>query len=214
MIRLYLVRHGETEFNLEGRIQGHNDSPLTELGVLQAKAIAKRLSGFSFDAIYSSDLGRTIQTANEIASYHDNEIISEPLLREMNHGVLQGLTREDIDIKYPRHKNPWRENRTMRVPKAEKWEEVIARCEKFLSKVISKHQDNSHILVVGHGGSLRGLIIAACGLPTSFWRVVYFANCGFSVLDIGDMPKIQCLNDTSHLLNIKISDEEVDMSAR
>src|SRR5664279_1147846 len=95
-ITLYIVRHGQTVDNLENRIQGHTDSPLTKLGVRQAEAVADRLASENFSAIYSSDLGRAIHTAEIIAAKHDLPVQPTPLLRELNLGVAQGLTGDEF----------------------------------------------------------------------------------------------------------------------
>lgn len=96
-----IVRHGETEWNKIGRYQGFLDSPLSDKGVDQAHCLAKALKKFEFDALYSSDLGRALQTANIIARELNLNVIEEKRLRERNLGRLQGLTDEEFREKYP-----------------------------------------------------------------------------------------------------------------
>lgn len=128
MIALYLVRHGETVFNLEGRIQGHSDSPLTPLGIKQAKAIGKRLAFEKFDAIYSSDLGRALATAELIAAHHDQPIQTTQLIREANFDKVQGLTQKEFQERYPEDYRKWREDSVhFRPPGAETLESLISR---------------------------------------------------------------------------------------
>jgi len=211
VITLYLIRHGETEFNREGRIQGHADSPLTSLGRRQAQAIAERLSTESFNAIYSSDLGRAYHTAEAIAAPHNLPINSTPLLRENAFGIIQGLTQAEIDERYPADQHEWRRNPlTMRPPGAETREEVLNRCAEFLTEIPNCHTDGDKVLIVSHGGSLRGLIITACSLPIEFYRAIHLSNASLSMLTLGNHPAIWLLNDTCHLQNIVTYEEEAD----
>jgi 2,3-bisphosphoglycerate-dependent phosphoglycerate mutase len=99
--RLILIRHGETRWNVEQRIQGQGDSPLTELGVEQARALARRLARERFDRLIASDLGRAMQTAQEIATVTGHEIIPDTGLRERHFGEGEGLTYVEIDRRYP-----------------------------------------------------------------------------------------------------------------
>lgn len=213
MITLYLVRHGETTYNREGRIQGHDDAPLTALGIRQAGAVADRLSRESIAAIYSSDLGRARMTAESIAACHNLPVNATPLLRESNLGVLQGLTRAEIDERYPASENEWRRDMmTMRPPGAETIQDVIDRGSEFLRSISGKHEEGESLVIVGHGGSLRGLVIAACALPSEFYRGLHFANAGLSILNV-DAPNrysIRLLNDTCHLDSLATDGEEVD----
>ena len=89
---LLLVRHGETLWNQQGRMQGQHDSPLTTVGLQQAKQLAQRLKDASFTALYSSDLGRAHQTARCIADETGHEIVADRGLRERNFGIFEGLT--------------------------------------------------------------------------------------------------------------------------
>jgi probable phosphoglycerate mutase len=93
MTRVIFIRHGQTIWNLEKREMGQLDSPLSEKGKMQAKAIAKRLESDSFTMLYSSDLGRAMQTAEYITSVTGKDIITDIELRERNMGIFQGYTR-------------------------------------------------------------------------------------------------------------------------
>jgi probable phosphoglycerate mutase len=95
-MKLICIRHGETQWNVEGREMGQLDSPLTPLGLRQAEAIADRLGKLEFDALYSSDLGRAVQTAEAIASRCGRDIRLDAGLRERNMGIFQGLTLEEM----------------------------------------------------------------------------------------------------------------------
>lgn len=202
MILLYLVRHGETIGNLEGRIQGHLDGPLSELGLRQAAAAADRLASESFSAVYSSDLGRARATAEAIAARHGLNVQTTPLLREAHYGVVQGLTHAEIDERFPVELNEWRRDPVRRRPPgAESRESVNERCGKFVDGILAAHSDGDRIVVVGHAGSVRGVIAAACGFPIEFGRMVHVWNASLSILEIGDNTALRLLNDTCHLDN-------------
>ena len=98
---LTLVRHGETEWNAAGRIQGHLDIPLSVIGFAQSAAIGQRLGGEAFDAILSSDLERALQTARPIVRHPGQTILRDARLRERHLGVLQGLTGEEAAMRHP-----------------------------------------------------------------------------------------------------------------
>ncbi|MGD9373963.1 MAG: histidine phosphatase family protein, partial [Desulfobacterales bacterium] len=98
--RLMVIRHGETVWNAEERFQGHGDSPLTETGRIQVTALGRRMQDFQFDALISSDLGRTQETASIIAEFTGHSVGIDSRLRERNYGVLEGLKIHDIKTRY------------------------------------------------------------------------------------------------------------------
>src|SRR5918999_6281569 len=99
--QLIIVRHGQTQWNLKLVRQGHLDSPLTERGIAQAKALGERLARETFTALYSSDLGRALQTAQMIAAATGHKIVTDARLRERHLGIFQGLNGDEIRAKYP-----------------------------------------------------------------------------------------------------------------
>ncbi|MCE5315213.1 MAG: histidine phosphatase family protein [Armatimonadota bacterium] len=211
MTALYIVRHGETRDNLEGRIQGHTDSPLTPLGIRQAEAIASRLASEKFDAIYSSDLGRAVDTAEAIASCHNLPIQTTDLLREANLGKVQGLTQAEFESSYPDEYRKWRtDSVSNRPPDAESLESVISRCKKFLKMILENYKDDERILAVVHGGSVRGLFCATFGLPPTFFKHIRTANASLSIINIGERPSVELLNDTCHLWEVRVTEEDAD----
>ena len=100
MTRFIAIRHGETKWNVEARIQGQGDSPLTAAGISQAEAIAQRLAGEKFDVLVASDLGRAAETARRIALRCGMELATDARLRERNFGLGEGLTYDEIDHRY------------------------------------------------------------------------------------------------------------------
>ena len=196
MATLYIVRHGHCESNVPDLIQGQIDSALTELGKRQAEAAADRLADERLTAVYSSDLSRARDTASHIASRHRLQVRETPLLRECCLGVAQGLTASQFAERYPDNHRLWQEDPiTNRPPGAERFEQVIERCGRFIREVTSTHADEERIAVIGHVGSISGLICAAFDLPVRFYLGMHVANASLSILDVGNKPLLRTLNE-------------------
>lgn len=195
------MRHGQCESNVEGFIQGQIDSPLTPEGEKQAEAIADRLAPEPVSAIYASDLQRTRRTAEPIAERHGLPLRLDALVRECHLGVAQGMTAEEFQQAYPDECRLWRLDPVInRPPGAERFEEVIARCGRFLSNIQALHKPDDAVAVVGHIGSISGLICAAFDLPVRVYLGIHVANASLSILETSPTPKLRLLNDTCHLI--------------
>jgi broad specificity phosphatase PhoE len=143
---ILLARHGETDWNREGRFQGWADPPLNELGRAQARDLAARLADDPFDAVYSSDLRRAHETALIVAEPHRVPVVADRGLREVDVGSWSGLTRAEIDERFPgheRHDGETRDAHSIRVVAA-------------LERIAHAHP-GERVLVVSHGGSLGAL---------------------------------------------------------
>jgi len=211
---VYLVRHGETVANLEGRIQGQNDTPLTALGRKQARAIARRLAREPISRLYSSDLGRALDTAEEIARECGVRVQRDPLLRERLFGVLQGLTRAEIDQHYPLEEHEWRRPPHYTAPPgAETHTELMDRCRKFLDDHSSGWGVDERVIIVSHGGALHGMFNTIFDLPLSKWMMWHFSNASLSIVETGETPHILALNDTCHLRGLAVTDADADGEA-
>ena len=160
----YLIRHGETEWNVKRIMQGHNDSPLTELGINQAKDLAKKLRHIHFDKIFSSDILRAKRTAEIIASERKLAVATTKLLRERTFGKYEGWT---IDKYYKKFEQYFVENQKLseietykRKPDAdiESDEEIVNRLIIFIREVAVGFPGKT-VLVVTHGGIMRGFLI-------------------------------------------------------
>ena len=200
MGRLLLVRHGETPWNAEGRIQGHSDVELSEKGKRQAELIAGRLAGVRIDAAYSSDLVRCQDTAKAILAKHDVPLQATADLRERFYGVFEGLTVAERRSRYPDMFAASVVNDLDFAPTdGETPRETIRRMTPVIDGIRSLHFDET-ALIVGHGGSLRAAVIVLMELPDeSTWRFV-MANCSLSVFDTYHNNTVMLLyNDTSHL---------------
>ena len=164
-MNLLLIRHGETSWNQEQRYQGQQDSPLSELGLAQAAKTAAFLARMKIDVIYTSDLLRAKLTAEAIARPHGLTPIADPRLREINFGVWEGLTREEVQARYPElFSARFRDNINVRVPGGELPGEVAERLAEFVQELQSKHL-HQNIAAVSHGGALRLLIATLLGMP-------------------------------------------------
>ena len=187
-MRLILIRHGETEENQKGILQGHLDGSLTKSGKEQAKKVAKRLKEEKIDAIFSSDLGRASDTAREIAKYHPDvpiEFVEE--LREKNQGSLTGKFIKDIDWSKPRD--------------TEKKELMAKRAKIILDRAYKEYRDKT-VLFVSHGGLIRVLTALIMNKPLeSTMELGEPLNTGISVFGIEEdnNHKIILLNCGKHL---------------
>ncbi|MDP2777935.1 MAG: histidine phosphatase family protein, partial [Anaerolineales bacterium] len=166
MTELWLIRHGQTDWNLTGRWQGQApDAPgLNEAGRAQALALRDELKDVRFSAIYSSEMLRARQTAELIAEPLGLTVTLEPRLREMNLGAWEGMLSSDIEVQNPqelaeRARDPFH----ARAPQGESPLEVAERVIAAVNDIATKHQDES-VLIVAHGVSLAVIICHALGI--------------------------------------------------
>jgi 2,3-bisphosphoglycerate-dependent phosphoglycerate mutase len=154
--QVYLIRHGETLWNTERRLQGQLDSPLTADGLQQASLLAAKLSAVRFDAFYSSDLGRARHTAEIIASRSaQNDITFDERIRERHFGSFQGLTWEEIKEKFPEEAAKEMSGNPMNVvPGGESKQVLLSRTVSFFDEIALRHVDQK-ILVISHEGVLN-----------------------------------------------------------
>jgi len=147
---ILLVRHGETDWNLERRVQGHSDRPLNETGRAQARALAQQLAGEPVDAVYASDLLRALDTARPLAEALGLPVQTLPGLREKHFGTWEGLTDVEIRERFPQSDGgPWGD--------AETTEDVAARVIAALHDVAGRHR-GGHVVIVTHGGPVRAVL--------------------------------------------------------
>ena len=206
--RLILVRHGETLWNEQGRLMGHLDSPLNELGRRQAAALAGRLAEVPFDALYSSDLGRAMATAQEIARRCGKTVVAEAALRERALGVFQGRTFAEIALEHPRELAAYRaSDGEYVIPGGEsgraKHERVIA----CLQRLADAHAGGAAVAVV-HSGVLDSAIRHVMGLPLSVPRPVRVFNASLNIIDIrGGRWLLSRWGDICHLEHARALDD-------
>lgn len=177
MTTVVLARHGETDWNRDGRFQGHADPPLNANGRAQARELAARLSGDGITAVWSSDLQRARETATIVAEQLGLTVAARADLREADVGELTGLTRAEIHERFPaavpraeRHGYTW--------ASGEGYEAVAARVLTALHEIASSHTGET-VLVVTHGGPLRIALAHADGVELAEHRRLHgpMANC-------------------------------------
>lgn len=161
-----LVRHGETLWNLEGRLQGQQDSPLTERGMAQAKAVATRLADERIAAIYASNLNRVLIMAQQIADRTGAAIIQDPRLRERSNGCFEGLTRDEAEQQYPDLFQQYGANRSpdFAIPGAESARQLLERGLAFFTELAASRA-GERVVVVSHGGLLSSVLRHIIGVP-------------------------------------------------
>lgn len=161
MTTLLLARHGETDWNRDGRFQGHADTPLNERGREQARELADQLDGI--DVVYSSDLARARETAEIIAGRLGLEVRVDERLRERGFGGWEGLTADEIGSRDTDGYRRWRSGDGAGAEDAEAHEALASRVQDFLEDVIRRHP-REDVLVIAHGGSVRVIQALAAGL--------------------------------------------------
>lgn len=208
-MKLILVRHGETTWNAEGRIQGHLDPKLSALGIRQARLVADALAEEPVSAIYSSDLRRALRTAEVIAERHDIPIRTTPLLREANLGRWQGHTRAELEVLYPEELAAYRQNPAENRPSgAERLEDVIERARRFIADVQLDFPEGT-LIVATHGGLIRGALCCVLNVGRELYRKVKLDNAGITIIgySAGEEPHVYAINETCHLQTLDESTE-------
>jgi broad specificity phosphatase PhoE len=157
---LLLVRHGETDWNRDGRWQGHSDTHLNDLGRKQAARLAAELDGV--DVVYSSDLARARETAEILAARLELPVQVDPRLRERSFGTWEGKTGPEIEADFAGAHARWLAGGPG-ADDAEPFDDFAARVQAFLGEVVERHPDET-VLVVAHGGSIRVIHALAQGL--------------------------------------------------
>ncbi|HVM69311.1 MAG TPA: histidine phosphatase family protein [Gaiellaceae bacterium] len=163
MTTIVLARHGETDWNREDRFQGHADRPLNEHGRRQAHELAERLRNDRLAAVYSSPLARALETAQIVAAALGLEVETRDALREIDVGSWQGLTRDEIQARFPGDWEAWLDGAGGWTG-GETYDELQARVVPELLALAARHH-GERILVVCHGGTMRTVQAAAARLP-------------------------------------------------
>ncbi|BDU50421.1 histidine phosphatase family protein [Haliovirga abyssi] len=203
-LNLYIVRHGETEWNKKGVMQGHFNSDLTDLGKNQALKLSKSLSHINFDAVYTSTQSRAINTTQIILGDKDNKIIQSELIKEINMGIWQGMEKEVVRKKYPEHiesfwKNPHKYDH--QAIKGESYFELCKRTKLFLNDIYDKHK-NGNILIVSHGIAIKSILNNILNRSIEdFWKGEYILNTSVTLIEMKakDSFEIKFISDVSHL---------------
>ncbi|MBN1980253.1 MAG: histidine phosphatase family protein [Chitinivibrionales bacterium] len=195
------LRHGETQWNKLGKQQGHLNSDLTDLGIRQAQAIADGVRHFKIDLIYSSDLGRAIQTSEIIARSIGKSFITDSRLRERRLGILQGLTKVEFTQRYPHEADRYNSNDPdYCIPEGESARQRYSRSITFIEELVVRHGGKT-LLIVTHGGVLMSYMYKALNLPLNQKRTFSGYNGSLNCFNIDAEGQwlLQFWGDTSHL---------------
>lgn len=201
-MRVYLTRHGLTEWNVEKRMHGHKNANLTDEGIEGAKKLGKRLGNIEFDCIYSSPLPRALDTAKYIRGDKDTEIVISDFLKEINFGKWEGMLEVDAEKDNPdEFYNLWNKPESFEpVEGGEKIEEVIDRVKTWFFNILQGSQDEN-ILIVTHGVVKRAFYTFLKNKKVeNFWDDPHISNTSLTVIDInGENIEFILEADVSHL---------------
>ena len=209
MAHIILVRHGETEANRLGIYQGKiTDHFLNLTGNRQAEAVAKTLKDFQIEKIYSSTSMRAIETAENINDYHEKSIFATDELLEIDHGLFDGKTLEQVKAKYPKILETWWNHpEKVKFPKGETLKGAHRRVTQFINDVINdmtrkirSGNDSGNVLVVSHGGAITLMLMSILEIPLrNFRKFPRISNTGVTLIKVTEKgPSIIAVNNTCH----------------
>jgi len=196
-----IVRHGQTHGNVTRTLQGQGNTDLDETGLQQVRLLARRLKSHPpFDAIISSDLKRTLDTAQIIVDTIGGSIIPNPALREWNLGILEGRKWEDLQLEYPEIMKSFLNSHVdVEVPGGERRSEMERRVADCLDALASEYA-GKRLLLVTHGGALRAVFKHIVGSPTGSNMLPQTSNASYnSCTYTNGIWQLTCWNDTAHL---------------
>ena len=180
----YIIRHGETEWNRQGLLQGQLNSPLSELGLNQAKALAEFFDSHDWDHIVCSDLGRALQTAEIIKDSSNKELITDPRLRERNLGIAQGLTTEGFSKKYPEEFEKFKGGSPdVAIKGGESMRERFVRCIRCIEECCEKYCGQK-VIIVTHGGVLDSVFRHITRIPLNQPRTFSLFNASVNTVEV------------------------------
>jgi broad specificity phosphatase PhoE len=186
-LEVVLVRHGATDWNIQGRCQGSSDRALSEAGVRQAEEVAANLSQEKITAVYSSGLLRARRTAQFISQRHGLQVLIENDVRELDHGALEGMTFNEIKDQYPDFIQRWRtEPAELQVPGGERLIDVQRRAWISLNRIAVRHEEDETVVVVSHNFAILGIICNVTGTHLNNYRSFRLEPCGYSRLRFDD----------------------------
>lgn len=209
--RLYLVRHGQSAGNAEGRFGGHGATPLSPKGVLQAETTARLLTDEGVSAIYSSDLDRAVQTAMPLSELSGIPVKLNKAFRERHVGVLEGLTFDESKQRYPEdYLALVRRNVNHVITDGESYRDLLGRATRELWNLLRQHQ-GERIAIFSHTGAICFMTLHLMGAihretKQTPWLVT--SNCGINRFEIRGRNNVRvlALNDTRHLADITGND--------
>ena len=203
MKKLFLVRHGESEWNVLKRIQGQQNVALTDRGKLQARLFAKRLLNENIDSIYSSDLDRAYNTAVIIGNMLKIDVNPMPGLREIDFGKWEGISYDNISDIDSKEIILWRKApEKLKVDGAETLEELQLRAMSEIYRIMDTEKKHN-VLIVSHSATLKTIILGLLDMKLSNFKNITLDNVGLTIIEFRDYNRVlKLLNDTNHLKGI------------
>jgi len=198
-MRLFLVRHGETTWNVERRTQGRSDIELNDVGLRQAGALANALKHEKVAAVYASPLKRAVVTAQLIADAHGLAVVTHPALQELDQGELEGMQPQEMRQKYPEVLRHWGTgDTTLKLPDGESMAELQGRMWTGLQEVHALHRQDT-VVVVSHNLAILAFTCKALGLPLSAFRRLRLQTGSLTVFDMDEQKGVLLrFNETCH----------------
>lgn len=200
MTKILLLRHGQTNWNKEGRYQGQIDTDLSDLGKEQARLLAKALKNIKIDHFISSPLKRAYETACESAKFHNKEVIKDERLLEINHGIWEGKLSSEVEKLDANLLKMWKETpHLVTMPNGENLQNILDRALPCV-KEFAKKFDGQTIAFFAHDAVNKVLLAHFLNAPlSSFWNILQDNTC-INVIEFNnDLVKIVTLNNTNHL---------------
>lgn len=196
-VKIYFVRHGETQYNIEKRMQGFCDSPLTDNGIRQAKSVGMGLNDIDFKAAYASESPRVISTAKHAIGHRNLPIITDPRLKEMNFGVLESLAAEEISAQYGDILETLfsLNDLNMSAPEGESYLQLFTRTNSAVNDIVHQHKhEGGNILVFSHGVTIGNYLMQLAKLSD----YPHHDNCSVSVIKyFNDNFQVEKIANTS-----------------
>jgi len=200
-LKLYITRHGQTEWNLAGKLQGWKNSPLTEEGIGNAHKLANRLKNIDFDLIYTSHQKRAIDTAKIIRGDRDTEIIRLDELKEIGFGAWEGMKIDIINEKYAEQYDKYMNQPHLYEPiDGESFQEVFERVDKALKKILSSKKDK--VLIVAHGVTIKIMTAIIKNISLEDLSIIpIYPGTSLNLCEVGE-DRIEFIleGDNSHLI--------------
>lgn len=200
MIRMILIRHGETLWNREGRFQGQKDIPLSEAGLRQARCLSEALRSIPIDACLSSPLSRAFDTCSLCAAPHRLAVTADPRLTEINHGRWEGMTASSVSSLDGDRLRLWHSSpEEVTMPAGESLQDVRSRVQSFLNDLPARYEGKT-LLAAAHDAVNKVMICCMLGISLRrFWQIKQDNTC-INVLEYsGSCWRIVLLNSTAHM---------------
>lgn len=199
--KLFLVRHGKTQWNMEGRYQGITNTSLTAEGIKQGKLAARYLSRVNFSGFYTSPFGRALETSEIFKKVLKTGYAVRENLREMSFGKWEGLKFDDIISKYNNDFQKWLVNPFINPPtQGESFLELIERGEKEINRILSENEDESNILIITHGGFIVAMLVHWLKIAPQRWSSIIQSHGAINIVIMDkQIPYISQINFTGHL---------------